>query len=156
MAHRPTSILRESPKACAARSTATVAGQAQKEVFVNEAHARADMLLHPAIAGEASAPPTTPQDGVCWLVGPAATGAWAGREGQLAGRQAGNWLFAAPRDGLTVFDLSVGKIRRYANGWHAANAVAAPAGGTVIDTQARSAITGLIAALVAGGILPSA
>ena len=55
-----------------------------------------------------------------------------------------------------MFDLSAGKIRRYANGWHAANAVAAPAGGTVIDTQARSAITGLIAALVAGGILPSA
>lgn len=65
------------------------------------------------------------------------------------------WLFAPPRDGLTVLDLSAGNIRRYANGWHTANAVTAPTGGTVIDTQARSAITGLIAALVAGGILPS-
>lgn len=59
------------------------------------------------------------------------------------------WLFAPPRDGLTVLDLSAGNIRRYAN------AVTAPTGGTVIDTQARSAITGLIAALAAGGILPS-
>lgn len=132
------------------------AGQAQKEVFVNEAHARTDMLLHPAIVGTASAPPATPQDGDCWLIGPAATGAWAGHDGQLAGWQAGNWLFAQPRNGMMVLDLSAGKIRRYANGWLSASAVSAPTGGTVIDVQARTAIAGLMAALVAGGILPSA
>lgn len=131
------------------------AGQAQKEVFVNEGHARTDMLLHPAVEGEASAPPATPQDGECWLVGAAATGAWVGHDGELAGRQSGNWLFAQPRNGMAVFDLSAGKIRRYVNGWQAASAVAAPAGGTVIDIQARGAINGLIAALVAGGILPA-
>jgi Protein of unknown function (DUF2793) len=132
------------------------AGQAQKEVFVNEAHARADMLLHPAILGTANTPPATPQDGDCWLIGTSATGPWSGHDGQLAGRQDGNWLFTPPRNGMTVLDLSAGKIRRYANGWLTASAVSAPTGGTVIDVQARSAIAGLIAALVAGGILPSA
>ena len=131
------------------------AGQAQKEVFVNEANARADMLLHPAILGTANAPPATPQDGDCWLIGTVPTGEWTGHAEQLAGRQAGNWLFAQPRNGMTVLDLSAGKIRRYANGWLSANAVPAPTGGTVIDTQARSAITALIAALIAGGILPA-
>lgn len=132
------------------------AGQAQKEVFVNEALARADMLLHPAILGTASTPPATPQDGDCWLVGNAPTGEWAGHDGQLAGRQAGNWLFSQPRNGMTVLDFSVGKIRRYANGWQSANAIPAPSGGTVIDVQARSAVAALITALIAGGILPAA
>ncbi len=130
-------------------------GQAQKEVFVNEANARVDMLLHTAIEGEASAPPTAAQDGECWLVGAVATGAWTGHDGELAGRQSGNWLFALPRNGMTVLDQATGQIRRYADGWQAAIAVAPPTGGTVIDVQARTAITDLIAALVAGGILPA-
>lgn len=130
-------------------------GQAQKEVFVNEAHARADMLLHPAIEGEANTPPAAPLDGECWLVGTAATGVWAGHEGDLACLQSGTWLFAAPRNGLQIFDQPAGQIRRFADGWQAASAVPTPSGGSVIDAEARGAIAGLVAALIAAGILPS-
>jgi hypothetical protein len=155
VARRRSSIPPVSLKACAARNTPTLAGQAQKEVFVNEALARTDMLLHPAILGTASTPPASPLEGDCWLVGTTATDAWAGHDGKLAGMQAGNWLFAQPRNGMTVLDLSVGKNRRYANGWLTASSVSAPTGGTVVDLQARNSIAGLIAALVAAGILPT-
>ena len=132
------------------------AGQAQKEFFVNEAHARADMLLHPAVLGEANTPPAAPVEGDCWLVGPAATGAWTGHNGELACLQGGNWLFAAPRNGMTVHDEAAGQTRRYADGWQVASPVALPSGGLIVDSQARTAMAGLVAALIAGGLLPAA
>ena len=131
------------------------AGQAQKEFFVNEAFARTDMLLHAAIKGEADTPPANPQPGDCWLVGDGATGAWSSRSGHLAGFAAGNWLFAAPRNGVCVYDEAAGQLRRYVDGWQAAEAVIPASGGATVDAEARTAIAGIIAALVAGGILPT-
>lgn len=69
------------------------AGQAQKESYVNELAARIDSLIHASVEGELALPPTLPIDGQCWLVGPSASGAWAGKSGLIAARQAGNWLF---------------------------------------------------------------
>jgi hypothetical protein len=132
-----------------------VAGQALKEYFVNEAHCRTDMLLHPAVIGEANTPPASSAEGDCWLVGDTPGGAWVGHEDNLACFQSGNWLFAAPRPGLTIFDQAAGQIRRYAGGWQAAVPVTAPVGGSVVDTEARNAVAGLVAALIAGGLLPS-
>lgn len=130
-------------------------GQAQKEFFVNQAHALIDMLIHPAIEGQSATPPATPVEGQCWLVGPSATGDWAGQSGKLACFQASTWVFAAPQNGMSLLDLSNGQVRRYVNGWQAAPAVAAPTGGSVIDAEARAAVAGLIAALVSAGILPA-
>ncbi len=128
--------------------------QAQKELTINEALARIDGLLHPAVEGEANAPPASPADGASWIVGTAPSGDWSGHAGQIALRQAGNWLFAAPSVGMVVFDKAAGCSARFEGGWQRAAAIAAPTGGTTADTQARTAIIALIAALVAAGILP--
>ena len=129
--------------------------QAQKEFTVNEAFARIDALLHPAIEGEADAPPAAPVDGESWLVGAAPGGDWSGHAGELATMQAGNWIFAAPLPGMALFDKSLGVTARFDGSWRWAAGVAEPTGGTVEDVEARAAIGGLIAALVSAGILPT-
>lgn len=127
-------------------------GQAGKEFYVNEAHAIADALIHCAVEDVAEAPPATPGEGECWLVGAVPTGAWAGQAGKLACRQLDNWLFVTPRDGLAVLNRATGQTLRYKAGWAAPAAPAAPVGGAVIDSQARAALAGLVSALTEAGI----
>ena len=129
------------------------AGQAQKEFFVNEALARLDALLHPVVEGELNAPPADPLDGQSWLIGTAPTGDWIAHAGDIACRQAGEWLFAVPVQGMRVFDKTADKQAVFGATWKRAAQVAQPSGGSVIDAQARTAIAGLIAALVSVGIL---
>jgi hypothetical protein len=131
------------------------AGQAQKEFFVNAALSLCDALLHPAIDGEAASPPAAPAEAECWLVMGGASGEFAGREGHLACRQAGAWLFAAPRDGMRVFDRSTGQVLVHIGEWRRGAAVQAPVGGATIDQEARAAIAAVIAALSRLGVFPA-
>jgi hypothetical protein len=128
-------------------------GQSQKELFVNEAHARIDALLHAAVEGTANQPPAAPDEGECWLVGETPAGAWADHGGALAAYQAGGWIFAPPLDGLRVLDKSTGQEIRFLQGWQRPDPPAEPSGGTTVDVEARSAIAGLVEALIAAGIL---
>lgn len=132
------------------------AGQAQKEVFVNELAARLDALLHPVIESETATPPADPADGQCWLVGSSPTGAWAGQQGRLAARQGGQWLFFDPVDGMRAFSRSAGKDLRWSGQWQGAVRPALPSGGTTVDSEARAAISAIVAALTAAGIVPPA
>lgn len=131
------------------------AAQAQKEVFHNEALARIDGLLHAAVLGEAEEPPQTSEDGDCWLVSAAAGEAWAGQEGCLAMRQVGQWLFAAPTDGMRVFDQSTRQFFVFSGTWQKPTLVEEPSGGMNVDSEARAAIGALISALRAAGVFPS-
>lgn len=131
------------------------AGQAQKEFYVNEAHALCDVLLHPACEGEAAEPPANPVEGESWLVASGAGGEWVGADGKLAARQAGNWLFVAPREGMRLFDRATGQVLLFRNGWRRPLAPAVPSGGAITDAEARAAIAELISVLTQAGILPS-
>ena len=130
------------------------AGQSQKEATVNGALGLADILLHPAIEGEASSPPESPGDGESWLVGASPSGAFAGREGSLACYQLGAWIFAAPRDGMRVLDRSTGQFLHRHGEWRRETTPEFPTGGEVVDQQSRATIVAILHLLERTGILP--
>jgi hypothetical protein len=131
------------------------AGQAQKEGFVNETIARIDALLHGAIEGELTAPPASPADGQAWLVGTGASDAWLGQAGKIAARQAGNWLFFTPRDGIKLLNRASGQEMRFFTSWKSATRPSLPSGGTTIDAEARTSLAAILAALTTAGIVPA-
>lgn len=132
------------------------AAQAGKEVVHNEALARIDALLHPAIEGERSEPPASAADGTAWIVSADAVGDWMGRDGMIALRQLGQWLFVQPAPGMWVFDRELTQFAFFSDGWQKASTIQEPSGGSTVDSEARAAIGALLLALRASGILPSA
>ena len=147
----------------------------QKEIFHNEALALLDLLVGGSVeAGPIAAPPATPVSGALYLVAASgATGAFAGYEGRLAGWTAGGWRFVAPVEGMRQTMRASGVDLHYWNGaWRsgsvraeelvvggakvvgaAAGAIAAPAGGSVIDVQGRTCLAQILAALRGHGLI---
>lgn len=132
------------------------AGQAQKELHVNEAHALTDALLHGIVEGEASTPPAEPAEGQAWLVGPAPGGDWTGQAGKLACRQGGQWLFVAPCDGMRLHSRALDREIRYLSGWIVPVRPTEPSGGSTIDAEARTTIAAILNCLEEAGIVPPA
>ena len=132
-----------------------IAGQAQKELFVNQALCLLDSLHDRTVASSRSAPPASPTEGSCFRVITPASGAWSGRDDHLAVMIGGDWHFIAPREGMQVFDQEAGHQLVFRTGWKHAAAPAAPNGGTVVDTEARTAIGVLIQALLTVGVCSS-
>lgn len=151
-----------------------VPGQAQKELFHNEALLRVDAALHAtAEAAPLAGPPANPSPGQCWLVGTAASGAWAGKENRLAIWSESGWRFVAPVEGMVVWNRADRLPLRWSSGtWNAGQidcagirvagkqvvgqrqaAVPSPSGGTVIDAEARAAVTAVIATLMSHGLI---
>lgn len=92
-------------------------GQAQKELFHNEALARIDMLLHGEVkSADENEPPLAPDVGDCWIVGSGATGPWAGKEDAIACWTEGGWRFAVPRTGLSLWVADRANSMHYAGG----------------------------------------
>ena len=78
--------------------------QAQKEITHNEALNLLDVLVQAVIKSQATAPPATPEEGDAHLIIAPATGAWAGKEGQIACLQGGAWYYVTPFIGLRIWD----------------------------------------------------
>lgn len=148
-------------------------GQAQKEAFHNEALTAIDMMLHPAVElGPLDTPPLLPDPGRCWIVGSAPTGEWEMSANCLAMWTQSGWRYASPAPGLRAWNIA-DNCDLYWNGmvWTPAIAVgsveiegeqvvgarqpaiANPLGGTVIDVEARAALTEVIAALMTHGLI---
>ncbi len=130
-------------------------GQAQKEIYHNEALALLDLAVQPVVeATGRDQPPVAPQPGQAWIVGMAPAGAWAGQEGAIAGWTGGGWRFLAPLEGMQAWSRADAMPVRYAaGGWQRGPAITPPAGGGTIDSQARAAIAEIMAALAGHGLI---
>jgi Protein of unknown function (DUF2793) len=132
-----------------------IAGQAQKEFFVNQALSMLDAFSQHSVVASLAAPPTSTTAGAGFRVTAPASGAWQGHEDTIALWIGGDWHFIAPRTGLQIFDAEAGHTLVFRSGWQQATAPAAPSGGLVIDVEARASLAALIQALVGVGLLAS-
>lgn len=149
-------------------------GQAQKEMFHNEALALLDIAVQASADGPLDAPPADPQPGDCWIVGAAPSGEWAGRARCVAGWTPGGWRFVVPRDGMRLWLGPARGFALFAGGeWRFGEAhgklivegqqvvgirgaaIPEPAGGMVVDGEARTAIVALLEALRSHGLIAS-
>ena len=136
-------------------------GQAQKEIFHNEALQALDAVVAACVEEPArNDPPLSPAPGDCYIVGSAPTGAWAGQASAIASFSSSGWRFVAAVDGLSAYVRSTGTDANFRGGaWQygaaASAAIATPSGGTVIDSQARTAIGQILAALRDHGLIES-
>lgn len=150
------------------------AGQAQKETSHNEALTLLDIASQAVVSAVGrNDPPVGPAPGACWIVGTAPSGAWSGHANALAGWTPGGWRFVSPREGMAAWSVADAAEARFAGaawtigalrgaGLTVAGlgvvgprqpAVATPAGGGVIDVEARAALGGVLAALRAHGLI---
>lgn len=133
-----------------------MAGQAQKEFFVNQALCLIDALSPQAVRASLAQPPADTLDGETFRVTAPAGGDWTGRENQIAVRIGGAWHFVSPSEGMRLFDRAAECVLLFRAQWHLSSAPDAPSGGTVIDLESRAAIAALIAALTTAGVLAPA
>lgn len=81
--------------------------------------------------------------------------AWEGCENHLALRIGGDWHFVPPREGMRLYDRAADRSLFFRSDWHSAATPAVPEGGTVVDVEARVAISAIISALRDIGVFSS-
>jgi hypothetical protein len=93
--------------------------QASAEVVVNNALNLIDGLMNLSVLDrDLATPPGSPANGDAYLVATAGTGAWSGKDGQIA-IYADGWVFAPVKFGLIMYveDENALLIRRAAGTW---------------------------------------
>ncbi|GGD98829.1 hypothetical protein GCM10011529_01200 [Polymorphobacter glacialis] len=146
-------------------------GQAQKEVSHNEAILAIDRQMHLSISSRVLAvAPSTPVPGDAYIVPSGAGGAWASAADAIASYDGFGWILTAPvigcvawivdEAGFVVFDGG------WSDGWPVSGlviagrkilagspvGVALEIGGSIVDIEARAAITQIIDSLRTQGI----
>jgi len=82
--------------------------------------------FHPSVlSATTTAPPGSPISGSGYIIPSGATGAWAGKTGQVAVWDGAAWAYAAPRDGWTMHVDGAGLTTYYNGIWSQANVVTA-------------------------------
>ena len=88
--------------------------QAQKHVTHNEALRLLDVIVQLNVtARNLAVPPAAPAQGDRYIVASPASGAWAGRAGQVAMFENGAWQFFAPQAGWTAWIVSESVLASY-------------------------------------------
>ena len=114
------------------------AAQAQKHVTHNEALTLLDMAVQLAVLDASlTAPPGSPAEGDRYIVAAGATGAWAGKDGEVATWVDGAWIFATPETGWLAFDVATSALLVFLSGtWQTATAAPTAAAIFGINTTA--------------------
>lgn len=96
-----------------------IAAQAQKHLTHNEALAQLETLVQPVVQDMAAlSPPTAPDDAMCVIVGPSATGAFAGKDDTIAAWIADAWHFHTPQPGWMVVNAGDSQAHIFGiDGW---------------------------------------
>lgn len=149
-------------------------GQAQKEVTHNEAIAAIDRVLHLAvISRDALEPPPTASPGDTYIIGADPIGVWAGNPAKVASFDGLGWTITAARIGCVAWVIEEGQFAAFTgSGWSQGGwptqglqidgrtvlgappvLVAAPDGGAVVDSECRLALSTLLGALSAQGVI---
>ena len=149
-----------------------MSGQAQKDVTHNEALLAIDQLLALAVGSRSvMAPPASPEPGDSYIVPPGAP-AWQDEAGALMVWNGFGWVASLPPPGAIAFVIDeAATIVRAGAGWTLGWPVAAlmiggrqvlgappapilaPAGGAVVDVEARNTLAALLTALAAQGLV---
>ena len=118
------------------------ANQNQKHVTHNAALTILDALVNCNVVSNALAtPPATPGDGQCWIVAAGGTGAWAGKDTNVAAWQDGAWTFYVPKTGFAAFADNIATLLVWSgSAWTAA----------VPPTVGSEAVGGFVQALIFG------
>ena len=149
-------------------------GQAQKELFHNEALSAIDALLHAVVeAVGASEPPVDPAFGTSWILGAAPTGAWAGHAHALAIWTEGGWWFHKPVAGMrAVLRMGGSPVDWDGAAWRQGELIGArvmiggrqvvgergaaipnPIGGATVDAESRAATVAILSVLRTHGLI---
>jgi hypothetical protein len=143
-------------------------------LFHNESLQLLDALVAAAVEEPPlSSPPGSPAVGSCYIVGPGPIGDWSDRAAHLAAFTEGGWRFIAPRDGMSVLIRSSGTRAVFRDGaWEIGtltglqvsiggkkvlgargSPIASPSGGSVIDSESRTAIGQILVAMREHGLI---
>lgn len=152
-----------------------VPGQAHKEVVHNEALLRLDALVGATVQAILNLPPSEPGIGLSWVVGQTPSGAWQQHAGEIAYWQEGGWTFLPPSPGFIAWSQEHGShITFDGTAWRAdawpvrsievggkavisarQESILSPNGGTVVDTEARTAVSAILVAMRSHGLIES-